>query len=54
MAAATLSGGLTAWSAYWEAEERSKHSSVLCYNTVTGRCIADFERLSARPKHCRS
>ena len=34
--------GLKAWSAYWEAEERLKHKSVLCYNT--GRCIADFER----------
>jgi len=38
-------GGLKAWCAYWEAEERSKHSSVLCYNT--GRCIADYEKLLA-------
>lgn len=38
-------GGLKAWRAFWDAEERSKHRSVLCYNT--GRCINDFETILA-------
>ena len=37
--------GLSEWREFWEQEERSKHNSILCFNT--GRCIADYENVLA-------